>query len=49
MASNLRWRQSLEAWKHDFEEWITDPDQKSASDALDFFRHAPDRRRFFSL
>jgi CBS domain-containing protein len=41
MASNLRWRQSLADWKRDFEEWITDPDQKSASDALIFFDMRP--------
>ncbi len=41
MASNLRWRQSLEDWKHDFAEWITDPDQKTASDALIFFDMRP--------
>ena len=41
MASNPRWRQSLAAWRAEFEHWITEPVQRGVQNALIFFDMRP--------
>jgi CBS domain-containing protein len=41
MASNPKWRQPLRVWKAYFKEWITDPQQNRAQDAMIFFDMRP--------
>ncbi len=37
MASNPRWRQTVSAWKTDFQHWIANPVVRGVQDALIFF------------
>ena len=41
MASNIKWRQPVTVWKSYFKEWITDPQQNRAQDAMIFFDMRP--------
>lgn len=41
MASNQKWRRPVQEWKAHFREWITDPQQNRAQDAMIFFDMRP--------
>ena len=41
MATNVRWRQPLGAWKQNFTTWISDPVQATAEDAFILFDMRP--------
>jgi CBS domain-containing protein len=41
MASNIKWRQPVSVWKAYFKDWITDPQQNRAQDAMIFFDMRP--------